>query len=465
MIDTPLLPILIYTFTLWLGLYLIARDPRKPLLVFTGLGLIAYALIMPVDILTRPPFPQSNFLQRLHVPLLFAPGLCWLGAALHLLPEGHWGRWLTAGIRLAVPGALILLYLNVVNHAPRPPITEAVYLSLIFNQLGAWLVLLLLVSMGLVAWRLRRERRKRWWVILLTIALFFTLSSGLLLFTTDFSWRDVGLLLVGLDLAVLGVCIAVLDAFDEGETLLPDATHSLFRSMLTVLIFGGQVLLATGGQVGGDMLTLLFGVIGAAVALQVFLDPLQSVADGLLFARFPQLRRSRTELRDTINALPRADSSLDLLALPADEFTRLTRRALSHMSDPGKLAASPLLRLPLVDARLAAKGSTDNTLERVAALKLLLSESIERLKPPGNGHSGTSDDWRYYNVLYYPYARGLKPLTRSLPDEVDENTRRVLDWFRANVPERTLHNWQNAAARLVAQDLREQMGHNGSSWQ
>jgi hypothetical protein len=465
MIDTPVLPVLIYAFTFWLGLYLMARDTRKPLLVFTGLGLVAYALTMPVDILTRPPFPQSDPLQRLHVPLLFAPGLCWLGAALHLLPEGPWQRWLTVGSRFAVPGALILLYINLANHAPRPPFTEAAYLSLVFNQLGPWLIVLLLVSMGLVVWRLRLERRKRWWLILLTIALFFTLSSGLLLLAADLSWRDLALLLVGLDLAVLGLCIAVLDALDEGETLLPDATHSLMRAGLAAVIFGGQVVLVAGGKATVEMLILLFGVIGAAIASQVFADPLQSMADRLLFARFPQLRHSRAELRETISAMPRVDPSLDLLALPDEEFARLTRRALSHLPDPGKLAASPLLHLPLLDARLAAKGLAGNTLERAAELKLLLAESIQRLKPPANGATGISDDWRYYNALYYPYVRGLKPLSRSLPDELDSDTRRILEWFRATVPERTLHNWQKAAARLIAQDLREQMGQNGGSWQ
>jgi hypothetical protein len=38
--------------------------------------------------------------------------------------------------------------------------------------------------------------------------------------------------------------------------------------------------------------------------------------------------------------------------------------------------------------------------------------------------------------------------------DIDPAARQALDWFRASVPERTLHNWQNAAARLVAQDLR-----------
>jgi oxygen-independent coproporphyrinogen-3 oxidase len=37
----------------------------------------------------------------------------------------------------------------------------------------------------------------------------------------------------------------------------------------------------------------------------------------------------------------------------------------------------------------------------------------------------------------------------------DPAARAALEWFRTAVPERTLYNWQTAAARLVARDLRE----------
>lgn len=37
----------------------------------------------------------------------------------------------------------------------------------------------------------------------------------------------------------------------------------------------------------------------------------------------------------------------------------------------------------------------------------------------------------------------------------DPEYQEVLDWFRSQVPERTLYNWQNTAARLVAKDLFE----------
>jgi hypothetical protein len=49
---------------------------------------------------------------------------------------------------------------------------------------------------------------------------------------------------------------------------------------------------------------------------------------------------------------------------------------------------------------------------------------------------------------------GLKPYTRRLDyDSFDEVSRAALDWFQTAVPERTLHNWQNTAARLIAEDL------------
>ena len=74
---------------------------------------------------------------------------------------------------------------------------------------------------------------------------------------------------------------------------------------------------------------------------------------------------------------------------------------------------------------------------------------------PGGGDFGTSDEWRHYNALYFPYVAGLKPYSsRATHDHLDADARAALDWFRTAVPERTLHNWQNAAAKLIAQDLR-----------
>jgi hypothetical protein len=113
--------------------------------------------------------------------------------------------------------------------------------------------------------------------------------------------------------------------------------------------------------------------------------------------------------------------------------------------------------MTLIDRRLADRGVADNTLERAAELKKVLSESIELLKPRDGNEYGTSDAWRHYNALYYPYVAGLKPYSlRADYPALDPPAQITLDWFQTKVPERTLYNWQNAASKLVAQDIREQ---------
>ncbi|NIW45128.1 MAG: hypothetical protein GWN30_10315, partial [Gammaproteobacteria bacterium] len=92
-------------------------------------------------------------------------------------------------------------------------------------------------------------------------------------------------------------------------------------------------------------------------------------------------------------------------------------------------------------------------------LRILLAESIDRLKPDSDAEFGTTDAWRYYNALYFPYVAGLRPYSRRADhDRSDPVIRAALDWFQVQVPERTLYNWQTEGAQLIAQDLREMIG-------
>ena len=181
-----------------------------------------------------------------------------------------------------------------------------------------------------------------------------------------------------------------------------------------------------------------------------------------MFAQSPWLRRARNDARAVASALPRLDATIDLAHMDAAEFARLARRALSHYGDLPRLAANPLTRLPQIERRLAARGTPNDILEPATELKALLAESVARLKPRGQADFGTSDEWRHYNALYFPYIAGLKPYSRRAPhDRLDQPAPQALEWFQANVPERTLYNWQTAAAKLVAQDLREGMQVDG----
>jgi len=39
----------VFTLSWWLGLYLLARDPRKPVLALAGIGLCGFAIVVALD--------------------------------------------------------------------------------------------------------------------------------------------------------------------------------------------------------------------------------------------------------------------------------------------------------------------------------------------------------------------------------------------------------------------------------
>ncbi|MEL7235228.1 MAG: hypothetical protein AAGK74_12070 [Chloroflexota bacterium] len=285
------------------------------------------------------------------------------------------------------------------------------------------------------------QRNERW--LLLAGSIFFALSVGSLLLPR--LPRDVVLVAVGVDLLLVGYAVAVLDSENIGEVFLPAAVRSLAGAGAVAVIFGAQVgfvIIIDGGS--PILRLLLLEVVGASIAVAVFAPAINNMLDRNLFPAV--VGDARAAMRDVSEALPRADASSELLAMDAATFAKYTRRALSNLNRPDKLAASPLMSLSLLHA--------ESPLERVGELRTVLIDRIEYLKPD-NGSTDITDEWRYYNALYYPYVVGLRPYSRRYTaDDLDEEARAVLDWMRAQVPERTLYNWQNAAAELIAKDLR-----------
>jgi hypothetical protein len=252
--------------------------------------------------------------------------------------------------------------------------------------------------------------------------------------------------------------VAIGDAFDEGQALRADMLRSFVATAVVVLLFGGQALIGLAVTDEQTPLTvLLFTSLGIAITINVLADPLAGILDRLAFSRSPGLRADRAALRQTEAALPlRATSPLD--GVDEETFARLTRRALGHYSDLSKLVASPLTALPVIDERLAARGAPDQPLERANELKALLADRIARLKPRDGGDFGTTEEWRHYNSLYFPYVVGVRAYAQNATASgLDPVARQAWQWFVTEVPQRSLHNWQNAAARLIAADLRGQL--------
>ncbi len=391
----------VFGLALWLGVYLVGRNPLDRRLLLAGLGLVAYGVGLALDFLAGQSLDVQVASQLLvwERPFFFLPILIWL-----------------------------LLF---------------------------WLLL-----RGETSWRERWRNQPRPAITLLAATIFFALGVGLLLvpvLPVPRIWLILG---IGGDLLALGVVIAIFDAFDEGETLRPHFLRSFLYALMISLLFGGQILLAMQMGVGErfPMLLLLLTTITAAILMQALIEPVQGLLDRLALRPYPHIAETRAAFRSAAAALVRTPDALDPETMDEVQFARLTRRALSHMGNLPRLAASPLIRLPQVSERLARRGAPDTTLERAAELRAVLTESIERLKPRSDADFGTSDEWRFYNALYFPYVAGLKPFSRRRQNSGEGKTavQQAHDWFLTTVPPRTLYNWQTAAARLVAHDLREQ---------
>ncbi|MBI5838595.1 MAG: hypothetical protein HZB19_00700 [Chloroflexi bacterium] len=398
-----------FGFTLWLGAYLLARAPQKMTVLLTGLGLLAYALALAVVII----------FSRFILIIMLLPALLWVGAAIHLLPEESNARpvllrvWALAFIPIAI-------------------------LTLLNGWFAALIIGALLACAVMISRLAALSRFKNTIALIAVLALFITLSTGLLILPLNWFPPIWGITLLGLDLICLGLAITTWDAFDEGETI---RAH-LLRSFVSAFYYAGipaALVIALNGN-----LLLLVCLTAFGILAQTFSDSIQALLDKLTLP--PQINDQRQTLRETADALPRL-SALDPAEADDMEFARLTRRALSHLGDLPKLAASPLTNLSSVNGT--------NPLDRAQSLKSLLIESIQKLKPQSNDSFGTTDEWRYYNSLHFPYVLGLKPYThRADYASLDASSRAVLDWFQTSVPERTLHNWQNTAAKLVAEDLK-----------
>lgn len=409
----PYTELFFFGFTLWLGAYLLARDSQKPTVQLTGWGLLAYALALAIQII----FDRSILL------ILLAPALLWIGAALHLLPEENQTRqtliriWAVMSIPLAI-------------------------LTLVNAWFAALVVLALMLCAGMVAKLAIRSQFKNTFALLAVIALFVTLSAGLLILPLNWIPLSWGMALLGFDLIFLGVTVTAWDAFDEGESI---RAH-LVRSLISAFYYSDTLFLIA--SFFSKDPTFLLTLITFGILTQTFSNALQSLLDRLTLS--PQLNEERQSLRQTADALPLL-SPLQPASVNEDQFTRLTRRALSHLGDLPKLATNPLTNLSSI--------KESNPLDRAHALKSLLIQSIQKLKPQSAAEFGTTDEWRYYNSLHFPYVLGLKPYTRRADyDSLNAASRAALDWFQTSVPERTLHNWQNTAAKLIAEDIRRAGG-------
>ncbi|AGB25280.1 hypothetical protein Mycsm_05072 [Mycobacterium sp. JS623] len=434
----------VFSLSWWLGLYLLARDPRKPVLVLAAIGLTSFASVVALDAVRV--VSGSDVLSSIEVYLVVVPGVAWFAVLLEMSrPSDTWRSRVGEIALVAGVGAVALFGAVLAGNVDGPV------------RLGHWVMFAAISSSTLGAMIIvvmqRSPRRVTRFVVIGT--LFFALANAIVVIPLGLVPSWIALASTGFDVGVLGLAVAMWDAFDEGQALRADMLRSFAATAVVALLFGGQLLigLAVSGQQTA-LTVLLFTSLGIAIAINVLADPLAGLLDRVAFSRSPDLRADRAALRRTEAALPlRSANPLD--GVDDDTFVRLTRRALGHYGDLSKLVASPLTALPIIDERLAARGAPDAPLERANELKALLADHIARLKPRDGGDFGTTEQWRHYNSLYFPYVVGVRAYAQNATASgLDPVARQAWQWFVTEVPQRSLHNWQNAAARLIAADLR-----------
>jgi hypothetical protein len=438
---------LVFSLSWWLGLYLVARDPRKPVLVLAAVGLLSFALVVALDAVRLTSSSHADLLGEVEVYLAVVPGIAWCAVLFELsrrqdTDQSRAGELVFVGVVavLAFGGAAMA---GGVTGPMRP---------------GHWVMFAVISGSTLAAMvvAVRRQSRPRRVLRVAVVAtLFFALGNEILVIPLGLVPSWLALAGTGGDLVLLGIAVALWDAFDEGQALRADMFRSFIATGVVTVLFGGQALVGMAVTSDQTALTvLLFTSVAIAITINVLADPLAGMLDRLAFSRSPALRADRATLRRTEAALPlRSANPLD--GVDDDTFVRLTRRALGHYGDLSKLVASPLTALPTIDERLARRGAPDQPLERANELKALLADRIAALKPRDGGDFGTTEQWRHYNALYFPYVAGVRAYAQNATAAgLDPVARKAWQWFVTEVPQRSLHNWQNAAARVIAADLR-----------
>jgi hypothetical protein len=438
---------IVFALSWWLGLYLLARDPRKPVLVLAAAGLTSFAMVVGLDavrVVTR-----SDVLGSIEIYLMALPGIAWFAVLVELSrPPDTWRGRIREIALVGAVAAVALTGAALAGDVDGP------------LRLGHWLMFAAVSLPSLCAMvtaMLRPAQPVPVVRFVLVATLFFALANVILIIPLGLLPSGLALASTGFDVALLGIAVALWDAFDEGQALRGDMLRSFTATAAVAVLFGGQAMigLAIAGPSASTALTvLLFTSLAIAIVINVLADPLAGVLDRLAFSRSPALRAERAALRSTEAALP-LRSRNPLHDVDDDTFARLTRRALGHYGDLSKLLASPLTALPAIDERLAARGVADQPLERANELRALLADRIAALKPRDGGDFGTSDQWRHYNSLYFPYVIGVRAYAQNATAAgLDPVARQAWQWLVTEVPQRSLHNWQNAAARVIAADLR-----------
>ncbi len=499
---------------LWLGSYLLVRARRlSPLIVVSVVGLLSQAAFFAAGALTDSTGDTGllALVERgswwstvvplatwFHFSQLTARGERDSVPRLHELPL--WLVYIAAGL-ISLLGGLTDLFVVVEGGRARPGAAYPVYIAYLALAVGGALVNF--------ARSLRRAaagpQQSRGLLPQLRLLVCGSLGflAGALWLAAGYSWGlrlpvVPGFLCVLLGLGALGYGVAHFGLMLEGQRIERDFLYTVTSIALLNLLYLGLLVPAGAGTVPALLL-----LIALVTLTHTAYDKGRSLLDRLFFSQDEQdARAAAREYATSLGTDPVVPPELpaqlpaeglaaaagpppepaadplpppDAGSAPAQpdpaarkRFQDDVRRAISGIKNPPRLAQSDLLTLALVERRIAQAGQDDNRLNRIAALRELLIDYIEGLRPTdGDLRAATGDAWRFYNVLYYPYVRGVSRKAalaeaRRMAEERRRHGRpapdpqeQVLAWL-ADIDEDTFYKWQRRASDTIADILWEE---------
>lgn len=454
--QTILVAIQIASFPILIFLagYVLNRARFHPVALVTALTLFSYALIQ-LDQFLGQEFPgDTAWLGRIFWAAYPLPVALWVRIAILLKPDDELDLWLDRIWWTLLLPVTVLFILggwfgnDLVDFQTRQPAT-LYSLFTIYNVAVTLGALFLLHQNYHLTSPNDPLRRAFAWLRIGGLGY----RGGMVVLLTGLIDPNWVFALLIVDIIILGIASLWYDAIAEGQTIRRDLRFTAVKTLLILTVILSpwiMVLLSEDVWSVSYALGLFFalGMVPLGITLQ---EDIEHLLDWQLGE---EEQSTRQALRTLIaNTTRQPDSLTSPLERDHDEFVRLTRRALSHMPNLPRLAASPLTQLRIIQQRVDSKA---NALQRANELRLLLLECIDALRPPDRGDFGTTDEWRFFNALYYPYVIGISPYKRSLFYETfDEPTAAVIRWFQTSVPPRTLYNWQNRGAEMIADILLE----------
>ncbi|HWE61467.1 MAG TPA: hypothetical protein VHB98_07135 [Chloroflexota bacterium] len=473
---------------LWIGLYVLARGDAGRVASLTGLTALLTACFFFFNGLLSLVHGQAAVgLNRASWWASVLPVTLWLHLSLYFNPRAAQAPWRIPLLRLnyAVGAALAVLGMATTwfrdYHHPvgDRPVTA--------GPLFPLYILYLLLSAGFAAYNLSRmgvatgntvapaaqdgdvraqAAAPAGEVRLLVVgAVCFLIGAGYLALNElpGIHWYTLpGPLLLLVGLGAVGATVALRSAVLLGKDLRRDFLYSFTNLLLlllpSIVVFGTLVGFRDAQR--GLAALLLIAIVTTGYTLY---DSVREWLDRAFFP--PVVREERAAARAYEEALATQPAGPNPELATRKAFDDAVRRALTHLSDPTKLATSPLLNLQTVAHGVADQRLPDDRLNRAAVLKEILLELLDGLRPADRAGGVAGDAYRFYNCLYYPYVQGItRRRGPTVQRQLQERRRRdgsartdlerVVDWL-LQVDEDTFYKWQRRGSDTIAAALRE----------